>query len=61
MLGFKVISEVDTFGRLVETVVAVEVCDWTEEFVVSGTGVIPEVELKLTAVSEMTDTVSLLS
>lgn len=61
MLGFKVISEVDTFARVVYTVVAIEVCDWTEEFVVSGTGVIPEVELELTAVSELTDTVSLLS
>lgn len=51
MLGFKVISEVDIFAGVVNTVVATEVCDWTEEFVVSGTGVILEVDVKMFVVS----------
>lgn len=60
MLGFEVISEVDTFAGVVNTVVATAVCDWTEEFVVSGTGVLLEVDVKLSGVSEMNDVVSLL-
>lgn len=60
VLGFKVISEVVKLMKVEDTVVAKEVCDWTEEFMVSVTEVIPEVDVKLTVVSEMAAVVPLL-
>lgn len=61
MLGCKVISEVVKLMGVEDTVVAKEVCDWTEEFMVPGTGVIPEVDVKLTVGSEMAAVFPLLS
>lgn len=60
MLGSKVISEVEKLVRVEDTMVAKEVCVWAEEFTVPGTGVIPEVEVKLTVDSEMAAVVPLL-
>lgn len=53
VLGSKVISEVEKLVRVEDTMVANEVCVWAEEFMVPGTGVIPEVDANLTVVSEM--------
>lgn len=61
MLGFKVISEVEKLVRVEDTMVGNEVCVLTEDFMVPGTGVIPEVVVKLTAGSEMAAVVLLLS
>lgn len=55
ILGFKVISEVEKLVVVEDTVTLKEVCDstdWTEEFPVPGTGMISEVEVKLTVVSD---------
>lgn len=60
MLGSKVISEVEKLVGVEDTVVAKEVCVWAEEFTVPGTGVIPEVDVKLTIGSETAAVVPLL-
>lgn len=60
MLGFKVISEVEKFAGVLDNEMATEVGDRTEEFVVPETGITPEVDVKLTVVSEMIVVVSLL-
>lgn len=61
MLGFKVMSEVEKLVVVENAVTVKEVCGWTEEFPVPGTGVISEVEVKLTVVSEMAVVVPLRS
>lgn len=60
-LGFKVISEVEKLVRVEDTVLAKEVCVWTEEFTFPGTVVISEVDVKLDVGSEMVAVVPLLS
>lgn len=61
MLGSKVIVEVERLAGVEDTVMTKEVCVWTEEFVVPRTGVVPEVDVKLTVVSEMAAVVPPLS
>lgn len=60
MLGVKVISEVEKLIVVEDTVMTTEVCVWTGEVMASGTGVIPEVDVKLTVDSEMAAMVPLL-
>lgn len=60
-LGFKVMFEVEKPVGVEVTVIAKEVCDWTEELMVPGTGAISEVDVILTVVSEMVAVVLLLS
>lgn len=52
VLGSKVVAEVERLAGVEDTVMTEEVCVWTEEFVVVRTGVVPEVDVKLTVVSE---------
>lgn len=63
VLGCRVASEVAKLMRVEDTVVAKEVCDWTEEFTAPEAGRVSEVDVKLSvdAGTKVTAVVPLLS